>query len=191
MPLYFMTCACMLSSVQCFRYHRSAYDWSNARAVKERHLYVPPNDSRDAASTSLTTLPDGRVIALSPEHASLGEAFFQPSLIGLDSTSFTPLHTCALRAREKCSLKVRTAMGNVVTLSGGHAVTPGIMERLARELGAPMHKHQSAAELHAWLGGSIVCSLGNHHKRYVSRQEYAEYGAPTLDLFIAALPDAP
>ena len=39
----------------------------------------------------------------------------------------------------------------------------------------------SERALCAWLGGSILASLGSFHEMWISRQEYEEYGASIVD----------
>ena len=172
----------------CFRLLRSPADLRDARAVKERFLSTPLQSGASlAAALGPLTLPDGRTLVLPPEQqASLCEAFLQPSLIGLDS-GFTPVHICALRALAKCLPAARAAIGRVA-LCGGHAHTPGLSDRLMREIGLPLHK-SPAASLDPWLGSSILCSLGCWNKVYVSRREFGEAGAAALSLFSAAAPE--
>jgi len=33
----------------------------------------------------------------------------------------------------------------------------------------------------AWLGGSIVASMGSFHEMWITKQEYAEYGPSIID----------
>jgi actin-related protein len=39
----------------------------------------------------------------------------------------------------------------------------------------------SERKICAWLGGSIVASLGSFHDMWVSKQEYAEHGPGIVD----------
>lgn len=154
--------------------------------MKERFLYTPPLS--DSSALSCITLPDGRTLSLPPEQASLGEAFLQPSLIGLDA-SFTPVHICALRALAKCSPVVKHSISkSAVALCGGHALTPGLGDRLAREFGLRVLKSPTAS-LDPWIGGSIICSLGCWNKVHVTREEFAEAGATALRMFSVPGPE--
>ena len=40
---------------------------------------------------------------------------------------------------------------------------------------------QQERKICAWLGGSIVASLGTFHEMWVSKGEYAEHGASIVD----------
>ena len=75
----------------------------------------------------------------------------------------------------------------MVHTMGGGAATKGLKERLDRELqmNAPpsvklrVVSPATAAERRhsAWLGGSILSSLGSFQQMWMSKQEYEEHGA--------------
>ncbi len=84
-------------------------------------------------------------------------------------------------------------IGNVI-LAGGGACLEGTAERLKAEtetvlygpgqgMGRVRVLQANAQErrICAWLGGSIVASLGSFHEMWVSKQEYAERGAAVVD----------
>ena len=87
-------------------------------------------------------------------------------------------------------------------LGGGSACVEGLPERLKAEVEALMFNSSSSAAsgptgiglrtrlmsvapperaLCAWLGGSILASLGGFHELWVSRQEYEEHGPTIVD----------
>jgi actin len=66
-------------------------------------------------------------------------------------------------------------------LDGGSTLFPGFVERLLRELAAlvpPTVRMHVVAEQErqylAWIGGSIVASLGNYSVQWITRAEYEE-----------------
>lgn len=84
-------------------------------------------------------------------------------------------------------------IGNVI-LAGGGACVEGTAERLKVEtetvlygpgqgMGRVRVLQANAQERRvcAWLGGSIVASLGSFHEMWVSRQEYEERGAGMVE----------
>lgn len=82
--------------------------------------------------------------------------------------------------------------GNIV-VTGGSSCLDGLSERLKAEveavvfMSAPSWKVRtitsSAAErpICAWLGGSILASLGTFHETWIARSEYDEYGSNIID----------
>ena len=79
-------------------------------------------------------------------------------------------------------------LGNVV-IAGGGACVEGIVDRVRAEVEAIIHTHTPGWRVKvlsppiteraycAWLGGSILGSLGSFSEMYISRQEYQEYGS--------------
>ena len=76
--------------------------------------------------------------------------------------------------------------GNIV-VAGGNASFTGFTERLDRALATTMQEHTARKvkifspnprerRIAAWLGGSVVGSLGSFHDLWLSRAEYEESG---------------
>ncbi|GAA6040943.1 hypothetical protein JCM8097_003200 [Rhodosporidiobolus ruineniae] len=81
-----------------------------------------------------------------------------------------------------------TLLSNVV-VTGGTTLIPGFVDRLQAELGAfapsmkvKIHAASTSAErMHsAWLGGSILASLGTFHQLWIGKDEYQEVGASVV-----------
>ena len=80
-----------------------------------------------------------------------------------------------------------TLCGNVV-VAGGASAVEGLPERVKLDVETVVHALApglriktaslglSERALTAWLGGSIVASLGSFHEMWLSRQEYEEFG---------------
>ncbi|KAG8885179.1 NuA4 histone acetyltransferase subunit [Tulasnella sp. 331] len=88
----------------------------------------------------------------------------------------------SLRATEP---DLRPNLFNNVVLTGGGSLLPGMGDRLSYELqniagGQKVRLHISGNSLErrysAWLGGSILGSLGTFHQLWISKQEWAEHG---------------
>lgn len=84
-------------------------------------------------------------------------------------------------------------IGNVV-LAGGGACAEGTAERLKAETETVLYgpgqgmgrvrvlqPDTAQRRVCAWLGGSIVASLGSFHEMWVARGEYMERGAAVVD----------
>ncbi len=86
-----------------------------------------------------------------------------------------------------------TLLANMV-LAGGNSCYDGLLERLRFEVERRIHQHAPGMKvkmfsantnaekgLTAWLGGSIVGSLGSFHEIWVSKKEYDEFGGNIVD----------
>ncbi|KAL8438105.1 hypothetical protein ACSSS7_000470 [Eimeria intestinalis] len=92
---------------------------------------------------------------------------------------------------------VRRDLLSAVILTGGLSLTPGLAERFSDELHSEAfgpcsnnsglkvrvvcpssHTERRSA---AWLGGSILASLGTFQEMWISKQEYEEHGAAILE----------
>lgn len=78
-------------------------------------------------------------------------------------------------------------------VTGGNSSYDGMPERIRNEvekilyLSAPSWKMKmlcatsTERPVSAWLGGSIIASLGSLHEMWMARSEYDEYGAGLID----------
>jgi len=101
----------------------------------------------------------------------------------------------AAEAVLRCEREQQSPLLNSIVLAGGGACVEGTMERLKMEVETAIYgvgqggfnrvKVLQAGvqerKICAWLGGSIVASLGSFHEMWVSRAEYAERGAGVVD----------
>ena len=120
------------------------------------------------------------------------ELVFNPKPLAHAHPGAVGLHTAALAAVVATDGDVRRELLNGIVLTGGGSALPGLSERLARELsdvrllqsvGVPGGRARllmaSASERQhgAWIGGSILASLGTFPDLWFSREEYKEHGA--------------
>ncbi|AMD19328.1 HBR427Wp [Eremothecium sinecaudum] len=84
---------------------------------------------------------------------------------------------------------LRTTLAHNVVITGGSSAIPGLTDRILAELNIslPALKFRMLAsgqtrerQYQAWLGGSILASLGTFHQLWVGKEEYAEVGADRL-----------
>lgn len=88
-----------------------------------------------------------------------------------------------------CDVDIRASLAHNIVVTGGTSVIPGLCDRLLNELNKkfPALKfrvltsgHQRERQYQAWLGGSILSSLGTFHQLWVGKKEYEEVGAERL-----------
>ncbi|QLL33844.1 hypothetical protein HG536_0F01690 [Torulaspora globosa] len=84
---------------------------------------------------------------------------------------------------------LRASLAHNIVLTGGTSSIPGFSDRLMSELNKrlPALKfrilstgHLRERQYQAWLGGSILTSLGSFHQLWVGKQEYEEVGPERL-----------
>ncbi|EDO14677.1 hypothetical protein Kpol_282p4 [Vanderwaltozyma polyspora DSM 70294] len=84
---------------------------------------------------------------------------------------------------------LRASLAHNIVLTGGTSCIPGFSDRLMLELNKklPALKFRVLTtgqtrerQYQAWLGGSILSSLGTFHQLWVGKQEYEESGADRL-----------
>lgn len=84
---------------------------------------------------------------------------------------------------------LRASLAHNIVLTGGTSSIPGFSDRLMSELNKKLPAlkfrilttgHLRERQYQAWLGGSILTSLGSFHQLWVGKQEYEEVGADRL-----------
>lgn len=141
-------------------------------------------DERQAASAPMShyEFPGGYHQDFGPERFKLTECLFE-------QTVGAPHLVCAAAAA--CDADARPALWGSVVACGGVANTAGWLDRLAKELAArapSSHRLKSHAapspterRFAAWIGGSILASIGSFQQMWISSQEYDEGGKGQLE----------
>jgi actin-related protein len=167
---------------------KSSSERQIVRDIKEQLAYVAedfPVESQKPDNTleKKYTLPDGQVVVLGSERFRCTEPLFQPSLLGMDTLG---IHHLAFKSIMNCDVDVRKDLFSNIVLSGGTTMFNGFQKRLTKELqgltssmsnmklniAAPNERKYSV-----WAGGSIMASLHTFAERWISREEYSEFGA--------------
>ena len=127
-------------------------------------------------------LPDGNVVSLS---ATEGLSFADDLFV--TTKSMISLPELAFRAVSNCDVDCRRDLFGGVVVTGGTSLIPGALERFSRELAIrtpQMYKLKVLAATNsverscgAWIGGSIVASLGTFQQAWISKAEYDELGS--------------
>jgi len=159
-----------------------------AREIKETVGRVPLNldvESRQGGNArSLALTPGGLPIEIDQERLLVGEALFNPSLLGEDSVGALGVHQLLYNALQKCDLETRRDFYGNLLVSGGATMMDGFTQRLQEEIArlipssmksrvvAPPERKYSV-----WIGGSILASLSTFQSMWMSKSEYEEDGA--------------
>jgi len=158
------------------------------RVLKERACFVSLDFNEDINHMKKKEfrLPDGARIELGYERFSVPELLFKPQLYKLEEK---PLHTAILDVIDHCDLDTRNELLENIFLSGGSSVIPQLELRLQNELeiglaqrGKEMRIPRIIASkqrfLSCWIGGSILSSLPEFQKNWVTRPQYYKGGIP-------------
>jgi actin-like protein 6A len=105
------------------------------------------------------------------------------------SDEFLGVHEMAIKAVGACDVDLRKDLFGSVVLAGGVTLLPGFSSRLINELSkdlAPSLKVKivpcstNEQRCSAWIGGSILASLGSFNQLWFYKAEYLEFGASKL-----------
>ncbi|CAN1787702.1 Actin-related protein 7 [Linum perenne] len=131
------------------------------------------------------TLPDGQVISIGKERYTVGEALFQPSILGLEAHGIVEqLVRCISTVS---SDNQRQLLENTV-LCGGITAMPGFEDRFQKEAGLcssairpslvkpPEYMTDRLTEFSAWVGGAILAKVVFPQNQHVTKGDYDETG---------------
>jgi len=156
-------------------------------------------------------LPDGTVVDIGIERFQIPELLFDPSPLDFGNPELIDLKTLMtsnfLLSNYKgdsltslindsifrCDAETHTSLLSNIILAGGSSAFEGMPERLKNELENVIHKFAPGVKvrmmangtnerhLSAWLGGSILASLGTFHEMWISKKEYLDIGQTVID----------
>ncbi|KAJ2713492.1 NuA4 histone acetyltransferase subunit [Coemansia spiralis] len=136
--------------------------------------------------------PDGFNASFGAIRYALPEALFNPKRFysGPGADALVGVHELGVQSVFASDVDLRPHLLNSVVVAGGSSVFPGLADRLSQALhdgitGARVKLHSPAStaerKVTAWLGGSILGSLGTFHQLWISRAEYDEHGSSIVD----------
>lgn len=104
--------------------------------------------------------------------------------------NFAGVHRIVSDAIVRSDLDIRKELYNNIVVAGGNTLIPGFVERVQKlvpEIASPNVKVKVIAHMpnerkfSAWIGGSILSSLGSFQQMWMSRQEFEEHGAIMIE----------
>ena len=161
------------------------------RVIKEKASFISLDYNEDLKRAEQYkkqfSLPDGSTITLDKERFMLPEIMFNPSLIGLEEDS---LPVAIMNSIEACDLEVRPHLLNNIFLSGGSSMFPNLKSRIYQELELELARRKKRDQVikiiasrertfSVWIGGSILCTIPEFSKNWVTRAKYYNEGIPT------------
>ncbi|KAJ5079489.1 actin-7-related [Anaeramoeba ignava] len=167
-------------------FFESTGDKEIVKDIKEKLCYVSIDfdkemeKSQDSSIEKNYDLPDGNILSIGNERFRIPEVLFKPNLIGKEKKG---IHQMIYDSIFKCDLDLRNQLFENILLTGGSSLFPGIVERIKSEIAklAPDSLNinidaPSNREYSVWIGGSILASLSTFQNKWISKEEYEEFG---------------
>uniref|UniRef100_A0A453LZB4 Actin-related protein 7 n=1 Tax=Aegilops tauschii subsp. strangulata TaxID=200361 RepID=A0A453LZB4_AEGTS len=165
-------------------------DISDVERLKEQYACCTEDQSAFEAIASTCqpethTLPDGQVITIEKERYIVGEALFQPSILGLEDYGI--VHQLITSVSNVASEYQKQLLENTM-LCGGTVSMTGFEDRFQREANlsasairptlvkAPEYMPEDLARHSAWLGGAILAKVVFPQNQHVTKGDYDETG---------------
>ncbi|PVG04147.1 Actin/actin-like protein [Serendipita vermifera] len=128
--------------------------------------------------------PTGFATTFYQERFLPGECFFSLDAFGQSPNLPPTIPTLLHNSIAACEPDLKGQLLQNTVLTGGGSLLPGFVERLNNEMNKmwPGKIKLSAAsnvierQYSAWIGGSILASLGTFHQLWISRAEFLEHG---------------
>jgi len=180
-------------------YFQTSAEFEILRAIREKLCYFALDPTKELSKYNyLSNLPyeeatknqkigtykisKDREIFLRQERFLVPEVYFNPYSIGSETE---PLYDCIINSVSECKKEVRRDLYQNIILSGGITNTPGLKERLLREIKDRVNTDEINPQIFvhpkpnysAWLGGSILTSMNSFKDLWITKEEYKEYGS--------------
>ncbi|KAJ6224338.1 hypothetical protein RDWZM_002883 [Blomia tropicalis] len=130
--------------------------------------------------------PNGYNMDLTSDRFLIPEAIFETTNIKGISSSVMGMSQIVTTCVGLCDVEIRSSLYGNVIVTGGNSLLNGFTERLNRDVVTktpPSMRYKliipnSSVERRygAWIGGSILASLGTFQQMWISKQEYEEEG---------------
>lgn len=138
--------------------------------------------------------PNGYNFESSSERFLIPEKLFNPHETGegiSDTPGMMDMAQLVTTSVGMCDIDLRPALYGTVIVTGGNTLITGFTDRLQLDLSSRtppsmrlklIHTSQPAERrFGAWIGGSILASLGTFQQMWISKQEYEESGKCQVD----------
>lgn len=131
------------------------------------------------------TLPDGQVITVGRERYRVGEALFQPSILGLEAHGIVEQ---LVRCISTVSSENQRQLSENTVLCGGTASMAGFESRFQKEahlsssaihpsvVKPPEYMPENLSTYQAWVGGAILAKVVFPQNQHVTKADYDEHG---------------
>ncbi|KAK7323217.1 hypothetical protein VNO77_26682 [Canavalia gladiata] len=141
--------------------------------------------TQDSCPVETHTLPDGQVITIGRERYTVGEALFQPCLLGLEAHGI--VEQLVRTISTVSSDNHRQLLENTVVCGGTSSMT-GFEERFQKEsslsssairptlVKPPEYMPENLTMYSAWVGGAILAKVVFPQNQHVTKAEYDETG---------------
>ena len=127
-------------------------------------------------------LPDGQVVTVGNERFKVGEALFQPKLMGKDIKG---IHEMINDSIQKSPESIRGELYSRIIVSGD-TMFPGIQERLQKEISALANGAKVKVFAYPerknfpWLGGSMLTTFTNFEYYWITPSDYKAKGISAI-----------
>jgi len=174
-------------------YGETVGELEKVRKLKEELCRVSPKplSSKPKLEHIKHVTSDGKTIELEEDRYQVGEALFDPSLLGVDVPG---VHKQIYDVVKKSPIDERRMLLSNIVLSGGSTMFPGFGERLKEELWSLIKKDRtSTLQLRdikfaktgdqgnlGWYGGSVFSELDTFEDVCTWQSDYEEVGADNL-----------
>lgn len=160
------------------------------RTLKEQQCFVAQHYKTELAAADpdlerTFQLPDGKeIVAAGTERFRCPEALFQPCLLGKEAAG---IHELTFQAITKCDVDVQKGLSASIVLAGGTMEMQGMRERMLKELSGLLPPSMmtkvalpESPRDASFIGGSILASVSDVQRSWVTRLQYEEHGASVI-----------
>ena len=133
-------------------------------------------------------LPDKKTINLSQDRNLIIERVFNPVK---EYPEFLGYHQMVNNAISQADLEIKKELYSNIFLCGGNTLFTGFPERFQKQITNTnkqtfkikiiTHPSNTERKFSAWIGGSILSSLGTFHQLWLSLAEFEEHGASIIE----------
>ena len=133
-------------------------------------------------------LPDRNTINMTQERNLILERVFNPVK---ESPGFMGYHQMVNNAISQADIEIKKELYSNIFLCGGNTLFSGFPERFQKQIintnkqtfkiKIITHPSNTERKFSAWIGGSILSSLGTFHQLWLSLAEFEEHGASIIE----------
>ncbi|CDP04578.1 unnamed protein product [Coffea canephora] len=163
---------------------------SDAEKIKEQYACCAEDDVnyekiQVSCPVEQHTLPDGQVIMIGKERYTIGEALFQPSVMGLEAHGIVEQ---LVRSISTVSSENHRQLLENTVLCGGTASMTGFEDRFQKEASLcssairpslvkpPEYMPENLITYSAWVGGAILAKVVFPQNQHITKADYDENG---------------